>query len=164
MFTWDTFTWGKCHFTIENVTQYNRNVNLPQVNVSRVKTALETIWKFGWSSVWRVRKRFTEHAQAPISTLSSPFMSAYIFSPLESLPGQPPGYASPGLMNSDAERGLNGADAWRPLCDVSMKDKMVRSVVISWKQLEKGLWPCVTSTTTSTHARMYTRTHTLTHT
>ena len=26
------------HFTIENVTQYNRNVNLPQVNVSRVKT------------------------------------------------------------------------------------------------------------------------------
>ena len=22
VFTWDTFTWGKCHFTIENVTQY----------------------------------------------------------------------------------------------------------------------------------------------
>ena len=34
MFTWDMFTWGKCHFTIGNVTQYNRNVNLPQVNVS----------------------------------------------------------------------------------------------------------------------------------
>ena len=28
----------RLHFTIENVTQYNRNVNLPQVNVSRVKT------------------------------------------------------------------------------------------------------------------------------
>ena len=31
---------GKCHVTIENVTQYNRNVNLPQVNVSRVNTAI----------------------------------------------------------------------------------------------------------------------------
>ena len=39
VFTRDTFTWGKYHFTIENVTQYNRNVNLPQVNVSRVNTA-----------------------------------------------------------------------------------------------------------------------------
>ena len=39
VFTRDMFTWGKCHFTIENVTQYNRNVNLPQVNVSRVNTA-----------------------------------------------------------------------------------------------------------------------------
>ena len=29
----------KCHFTIENAMQYNRNVNLPQVNVSRVNTA-----------------------------------------------------------------------------------------------------------------------------
>ena len=30
----------KCHFTIENVlTQYNRNVNLPQVNVSHVNMA-----------------------------------------------------------------------------------------------------------------------------
>ena len=28
------------YFTIENVMQYNRNVNLPQVNVSRVNTAL----------------------------------------------------------------------------------------------------------------------------
>ena len=27
-------------FTLENVTQYNRNVNLPQVNVSRVNKAL----------------------------------------------------------------------------------------------------------------------------
>ena len=35
-----TFTLGKCHFTIENVMQYNRNVNLPQVNVSHVNTAL----------------------------------------------------------------------------------------------------------------------------
>ena len=40
MFTQDTFTWGKCIFTIENVTQYNRNVNLPQVNVSCVNVAL----------------------------------------------------------------------------------------------------------------------------
>ena len=32
VFTRDTFTWGKCHFTIENVMQYNRNVNLPQVD------------------------------------------------------------------------------------------------------------------------------------
>ena len=66
VFTRGTFTWGKCHFTTENVTQYNRNVNvpqqrnivmpclqeirlrginvnrnvnLPQVNVSRVNTA-----------------------------------------------------------------------------------------------------------------------------
>ena len=39
MFTRDMFTWGKCYFTIENVTQYNRNVNLPRVNVSRVNTA-----------------------------------------------------------------------------------------------------------------------------
>ena len=36
VFTRATFTWGKCIFTIENVMQYNRNVNLPQVNVSRV--------------------------------------------------------------------------------------------------------------------------------
>ena len=43
MFTRDTFTWGKCHFTIENVTQYNRNVKLPQVNVSRVYTALNIV-------------------------------------------------------------------------------------------------------------------------
>ena len=42
MFTRDTFTWGKCYFTIENATQYNRNVNLSQVNVSRVNTALIT--------------------------------------------------------------------------------------------------------------------------
>ena len=40
VFTRDTFTWDKCHFTIENVTQYNKNVNLPQVNVSPVSTAL----------------------------------------------------------------------------------------------------------------------------
>ena len=40
MFIRDTFTWGKCHFTIENVTQYNRNVNLPQVNVSCINMAL----------------------------------------------------------------------------------------------------------------------------
>ena len=40
VFTRDTITWGNCHFTIENVTQYNRDVNLPQVNVSRVNTAL----------------------------------------------------------------------------------------------------------------------------
>ena len=40
VFTRDTFTSGKCHVTIENVTQYNRNVNLPQVNVSRVNTAI----------------------------------------------------------------------------------------------------------------------------
>ena len=39
VFTRDTLTGGKCHFTIENVMQYNRNVNLPQVNVSRVNTA-----------------------------------------------------------------------------------------------------------------------------
>ena len=26
VFTRDTFTWGKCHFTVANVTQYNRNV------------------------------------------------------------------------------------------------------------------------------------------
>ena len=39
VFTRDMFTWGKCYFTIENVTQYNRNVNLPRVNVSRVNTA-----------------------------------------------------------------------------------------------------------------------------
>ena len=40
MFTRDTFTRGKFHFTIENAMQYNRNVNLiPQVNVSRVNTA-----------------------------------------------------------------------------------------------------------------------------
>ena len=32
MFTRDTSAWAKCHFTIENVTQYNKNVNLPQVN------------------------------------------------------------------------------------------------------------------------------------
>ena len=40
VFTRETFTRGKWHFTIENVTQYNRNVNLPQVNVSRVNTAI----------------------------------------------------------------------------------------------------------------------------
>ena len=39
MFTRDTFTWGKCIFIIENVTQCNRNVNLLHVNVSRVNTA-----------------------------------------------------------------------------------------------------------------------------
>ena len=35
-----SLTCGKCIFTIENVTQYNRNVNLPRVNVSRVKHGL----------------------------------------------------------------------------------------------------------------------------
>ena len=44
VFTRDTFTRGKCIFTIENVTQYNRNVNLRQVNVSRVTTALDIQW------------------------------------------------------------------------------------------------------------------------
>ena len=39
VFTRDTFTRGKCHFTVENVTQYDRNVNLPRVNVSCVNTA-----------------------------------------------------------------------------------------------------------------------------
>ena len=43
VFTRDTFAWGKCHFTIENVTQYNRNVNLPQVNVSRVNKSLVSV-------------------------------------------------------------------------------------------------------------------------
>ena len=49
VFTRDTFTWGKCifeHFTIENVTQYNRNVNLRQVNTAVI------MWrdkpKFNW--------------------------------------------------------------------------------------------------------------------
>ena len=49
VFTWDTFTWGKCNFTIENVTQYNRNVNLLQVNVSR---ALEVATKMSESCTW----------------------------------------------------------------------------------------------------------------
>ena len=35
MFTRDTFTWGKCiSQLVENVTQYSRNVNLPQKFVS----------------------------------------------------------------------------------------------------------------------------------
>ena len=38
VFTRDTFK--MCHFTIEN--QYNRNVNLPQVNVSRVNTTFDS--------------------------------------------------------------------------------------------------------------------------
>ena len=41
VFTRDTFTWGKCISQQQNVMQYNRNVNLPQVNVSRVNTAWE---------------------------------------------------------------------------------------------------------------------------
>ena len=36
---------GKCHFTIDNVMQYNRNVNLPRVNVSRVKTTSVSFYK-----------------------------------------------------------------------------------------------------------------------
>ena len=55
-----TFTWGKWHFTIENVTQYNRNVNLPQVNVSRVNMAWVTArtpemidsWSCAWMHSW----------------------------------------------------------------------------------------------------------------
>ena len=37
---------GKCHFTIEHVTQYNKNVNWPQVNVSRVNTASDWLMFF----------------------------------------------------------------------------------------------------------------------
>ena len=33
-------TRGKCHFTIENLMQYYRNVNLPQVDVSRASNLL----------------------------------------------------------------------------------------------------------------------------
>ena len=36
VFTRDTFMWGKC----QNVMQYNRNVNLPLVNVSRVNSEI----------------------------------------------------------------------------------------------------------------------------
>ena len=49
MFTRDTFTWSKCHFTIQNVTQYNRNVHLPLVSVSRVNTA---IVNYGCNATW----------------------------------------------------------------------------------------------------------------
>ena len=69
VFTRDTFTWGKCHFTIENVTQYNRNVKftsgttlaliqlagcvtISQVQTLRVRSTMrmtkthESLWKF----------------------------------------------------------------------------------------------------------------------
>ena len=34
-----------CHFTIENVARYNRNVNVLQINVSRVNTAISFLMK-----------------------------------------------------------------------------------------------------------------------
>ena len=81
------------------------------------------------------------------------------FVPLESLPGQPPRYASPGLMNSDTERGLKG-EMRDDLCTTNpWKTKWY---VTSWSVESNWTKACghvSPSTTTSTHARTYARTH-----